>query len=358
MRISTLNLPSKQPTYLSLKLPSNQLSSLLVHLYISTTRTQKQQGTIMMETLIFTSLYLGMWWILPLLATSCALVRREFVKGTWAKTSRISFKVKGACNLFRMAIEAKKIPTVIVDHVLSHFPLTRENFKAGVIPSIRRASTLFKKAKNIPMWSLEIADTLLLARLSCPNIFAIFQCGCILMHHGLGDTWVFQMMEIQMDILIQPFCREAHSDLPKITFRGVIMEILSHPIMSKRFLSSFDYIPSYDTNSLAMIPQYRRVLYMLDFSCSWSNMVTCFNRMPRSILASIAYLVMMSLAHHPYVVVQSTRRNCKIFNDYLQRKGGDVCVSGKWKVVRTYYAIFHEFQEEIDYAILEPVHMM
>lgn len=305
----------------------------------------------MMETFIFTSLHLGMWWVLPLLATSYALVRRGFVAGAWAKTSRVSFKVKGACSMFRMGMEATKVPGIIVDHVLSSIPLTRDNFKAGVIPSIRRASALFKKARNIPMWSLCISNTLLLARFNSTNIFAIFQCGCILLHHGLGETWVFKMFEVQMDILIQPFCRSTHSHLPKITFRGVIREILAHPQMSRRFLASFDYIPTLDTYTLAMIPQYQMVVYMLDFNNSMSKMVACFNRMPRCILASIAYLTMMGQALHPHVLVSTTRNNCVRFNEYLNRKGDDVCKSGKWRVARKYYPVFHEYHEFIDYMV-------
>lgn len=310
----------------------------------------------MIDTIIFTSLSLGMWCVLPLLATSCALVRHEMVKGTWAKSSRIAFKIKGACSRFKMGMEAKKIPTVIVDHVLAYNPLTRDNFKAGVIPSIRRTSTLFKKAKNIPMWSLELANMLLLVRFNVINIFAIFQCGCILMHHGLGDTWVFQMMEIQMDILIQPFCRGSHSKtLPKITFRGAIMEILAHPIMSKRFLETFHYIPCFDAKTLAMIPQFQRIIYWLDCMCSMTKMVACFNRMPRCILASIAYLRLMSMALHPYLTVRTTRNNCAEFNAYLNRKGDNVCHSGKWKVVREFYEVFHEYHETIAYDDIDYV---
>lgn len=291
-----------------------------------------------------------MWWVLPLLAASCALVKREFVRGTWAKPSRVAFKVKGACNRFKMGAEAMKVPKVIVDHVLSNFPLTRGTFKAGVIPCVKRTSALFKKAKNIPMWSLDLASTLLLARFSACNVFIIVQCGCILIHHGLGDTWVFQMMETQMDILIQPFCRDMNAPISKITFRSIIREILDHPRMSKLFLASFNYIPSFDVTTLSMIPQYQKLVYMLDIKTSMCKMVECFNRMPRCILASIAYLILMDLAIHPYVTVRCTRMHCKKFNEYLTRKGDDVCASGKWKVVRTFYPIFHEYHEVLDYV--------
>lgn len=304
------------------------------------------------EALILSSLYAGMWWVLPKLATVYGCVKSDLENGTWAETCRISFKIKGACNRFRMGMEARKVPGVIVDHMLASCPITRSNFKAGVIAPLKRASETFKYARNIPMWSLTMTDMLMLANWSGHlNIFVFVQCGCILMHHGMGDTWVFRMMEIQMDILFQSFCRSCiySANVQKVTFRGMIKEILSQPQSFKRFLFSYKCIRSQEKELLSMIPQYQTVLFMLDFRCSFHQMVACFNRMPNCILASVAYLKMMSCAHSPCYVVASTRRFCRGFEAYLHRND-NACVSGKWKVVLRQSPIeVVDFYEVIEY---------
>lgn len=289
-----------------------------------------------MDAFIYTSLMVGMWWILPLFATTNSFLRGDFVNGHWAKTSRISFKVKGACSIFRMATEAKRVQATIVDHVLSFVPPTRKHFKTSVIGYIKRISSLFKNAKKVYMWSMPLIGENLLWRFSDCNVFNFVQVGCILVHHGLADTWVFKMTETQVDLLLR---RRGCKD---ISFRKVIQEILAQPELSTRFLSSFDYIPSH-AFVMILIPSYSTFMSVL-IACSMSQMVPWLNRMPKCILGAWAYLCVMRGATHRYVSGSTIRRECNVFERYLRNKG-DVCASGKLKVYIKSDEISENFEE-------------
>lgn len=293
----------------------------------------------LIDPVISTALMCGMWWLAPTLAASCATCMDKFRAGTWARESRVACKITGACALFKMPLEAKKIRAAIVQHWFELYPPKRgDTFKRPFVGMIKFAAITFKNAINTPVWTEDIANNMFILSAYREHCLAFYlvQIGCILVRRGLTDTLVFKLFEARMNTLIATTQPHVDGVMPlvwrSLTFRRVIDEVLAHEQLSARFLSSFNYIESFDLDTLAMLPYYEALVhFMLHGNDNRKAVVDCINRMPGCILGCIAYVFLFNAAMvYPRHGLQ---RNLYIFfntfDRYIQSKND---AHGKWIV--------------------------
>lgn len=294
------------------------------------------------DPLMSSSLMNGMFWMLPLLASTCMAYREGMKRGYWEKEKRIGMKVMEACARFKMLAEAMKVQIAIVDYCLGVMPPSYPTFPKRWLASVKRISKRFKETKIKRAWTSELEKGFLLFNGGGAFQYLAFyfaKLGCILVTCGLDNIWVFKMMEAQLDAALAKCTSgiliggDINNTVLKrrLTFKMVLDEILADPQFSTRFLRTFDVICSCNAATLELVPCYRH--FLMVFGNYDSVVVSRMNRMPKCVLGCIAFLKAFAVIYtYPKIgCSDSIRFKVRHFETYLncQNEGS----SGKWKFV-------------------------
>lgn len=281
-----------------------------------------------MDPIIRVTLISGMWWMLPLLASTCVAHREGLMRGYWARESRIGMKVKGACARFKMLGEARKVQGMVADYLLRVFPPTKANFDTPIIGLIKSTSDMFRCAKIMRGWTRDLNQVIHMLRGNNYNMaFYIVQLACILVHCGLDDTMMFLMLEAHCDILIgNAWFRPTF----KFTFKQMLQQVLDHPQLSQRILTTFDSFATIHDDHLTLAsPLFKHFQDICGNDCA--PLATFMNRIPRCISGCLAYLIIFNRAYKAKihgVPVDNVGTMVACFESYIQL--GHNAPIGKW----------------------------
>lgn len=271
--------------------------------------------------LMSVTLISGLWWMLPLLASTCVACKNGMKLGYWAKECRIGFKVRGACACFKMLVEAKKVQMAVVKHMLVLYPLTTAKFDMVMIGNVKTMCRLFERAKIVRGWTNTITQNLWgLGGIHYTLAFYIVQIGCILVKRGLSNTWIYKLMEVQCDIII------TKSPGVRFTFKQLVREALKHPNNFRRMLTTFIGVP--DWSKLPLFRRFHDIL--VDDLKATANLM---NSLPKCIVGCIVFVRMFDLgttARAHYRVEDYVEFKIPMFEEYM--KLGHDAPSGKWQL--------------------------